>query len=253
MSEDVVPASFPARRMRLGKGLGGTKVVDPPAPVRPGRPRPWTFHVKHRAVPGLVVDVECWHLVGGDFAVVSNSGWLPDELWLAEHRQGHEDLVAAVRRAEAKLKQVREESVDERRRRVDAIVSGESRPRPNEDAEIAKAEDEVLAAQVRLVRYADQTLGFIREHHAEWTAALKERDRKAEAEVAAARAALAAALDAADATFAIGQWLAGSSGTRQVPSWSSTKNVTPKRPPDAEFQRIARAMKGWPADMQGVA
>ena len=62
-----------------------------------------------------------------------------------------------------------------------------------------------------------------------------------------------AALDAADSTFAISQWLAGSRGTRQVASWSATKNVTPKRAPDPEFQRIARAMNGWPADVQVVS
>jgi hypothetical protein len=207
--------------------------------------RPLKLRIKHRAVPHLVVELECMALIGRDLPVVTRSGWLPDDDELCDltaERETHARLVAEVERRERYLNEtLKPEIVRERRARVEAMAKGEDkgRPMPNGDKLIRDCEDRILAAQVQLVAWCDETLGRIRAlAHGELGNRLRHRDEQAAQELRRAQERLKAAEAAATRTYAFGQWLRAANGERgQVAAWTQAKNAKPPGPTRSVYDR----------------
>lgn len=245
--------------VRFGAGLSGrddlaaARMRETPQPeAREPLRRPMTLKIGSHHVRGLTVDVPVRHLCGADVVVVMQPGWLPDDPFfdLAEQRAEHEALIAKAEAAEAALVALRQDLLDERQRRAQQLVAGDvKRPRPDAERLLAEAEEVAVASKGQIVAFADEIMALIVERAEGWKATLAQRDAEAQQALAEARAALDAAQEQAQGTYAGRQWLDGQGfGTKepfQVVSWAATARARPPAVADPVAQALAQKMQGW--------
>ena len=233
------PATRFSKQARERERYSNLPVPNPPPLPKPQPPeRPLVLRVSHRAVRGVVVELACQHLIGQDVPAVTRRGWLPDNdtvFKLSAERARHEELITEVEQREHYLqKTLKPELAAERKKRVAAMSEGDGKQRPMPDADklIAQAEDRLLAAQVALVAYCDQTLGQIRAKiRGAWGRERRMYDHQNAERLARAKAELAAATKQVERTFALGQWCdrAVSDLQPSIP-WEQVKGAKPPGP-----------------------
>lgn len=160
-----------------------------------------------RAAAGLHVEVEVEHLRPQDFAVITRPNWLPEG---HADRDEHLHHLAKVADAERALSELEGELQALRKTRMRAEIDG-AKPPPavDEDKLRAQRQESVVASRARLVRFADTTLGKIREQSSEVLAELEASVRERQARIDELGREMAALESAQDADDSARRWLRG--------------------------------------------
>lgn len=220
----------------------GESVAWPP-PVPPSPPASSTTVIARHPATRLTVPVEVDHLRGRETTAIRRRDWLCDEVdELQADRQRHHELLDAVDAAGRHVKELRAALPEERRRRVMARAGGGAkRPHADGDKQVQEAEEAALATVVELIRFCDDAYGRLSPRLTALIDGDSERRHAIENEIQRLEDELRDLRERRRASFAKGEWLAGTKGLRKLaPAWLPAS--------DSPLRGCWRAREGSPAD-----